>query len=342
MEQTRALNALEPFLALSKSANSPRAAADLVSQATSAPNTYVFAELLQTPNMQALRQSTEYASHLTLLEIFAWGTLADYKANPSLPPLNAQQHQKLLLLSLLPLARSHTTLTYAHLTTALSLPSPRALEELITTAIYASLLTATLDPAHGLVNVSSISPLRDLAPGALPALSATLAAWSARAGGALDELDAQIAGVRRAAVLREKERRKRERGMETAMALLEEKSGGAKRGPGGNGEEGGGGAGEAMEIDQEDIVGRDRDDGDEVVGDGPSAKRMRGDVAVDVAGGAGDYGGVKEENGKVAEDVGDGDYGGMRNEKSEQEALKMLDAGGVEGVENGDKDGGID
>ena len=80
MEQTRALNALEPFLALSKSATSPRAASDLVVQATSAPNTYVFAELLQTPNIQALRSSEEYAPYLTLLEIFAWGTWEDYKS----------------------------------------------------------------------------------------------------------------------------------------------------------------------------------------------------------------------------------------------------------------------
>lgn len=89
MEQTRALNALEPFLALSKSANSPRAAADLVAQATSAPNTYVFAELLQTPNIQALRQSPDYASYLTLLEIFAWGTWEDYQCtspSPLAPP----------------------------------------------------------------------------------------------------------------------------------------------------------------------------------------------------------------------------------------------------------------
>jgi COP9 signalosome complex subunit 7 len=79
MEQTRALNALEPFLALSKSAQAPRAAADLISQATSAPNTFVFAELLQTPNIQNLKSSEEYANHLTLLEIFAWGSWADYK-----------------------------------------------------------------------------------------------------------------------------------------------------------------------------------------------------------------------------------------------------------------------
>jgi len=79
MEQQRALNTLEPYLALSKSANSPRAAADLITQATSSPNTYVFAELLETPNIQKLRQSQDYASHLKLLEIFAWGTLSDYQ-----------------------------------------------------------------------------------------------------------------------------------------------------------------------------------------------------------------------------------------------------------------------
>jgi COP9 signalosome complex subunit 7 len=79
MEQTKALNALEPYLALSKSATSPRAAADLITQATSAPNTYVFAELLQTPNIQNLRSTPDYASHITLLEIFAWGTWEDYK-----------------------------------------------------------------------------------------------------------------------------------------------------------------------------------------------------------------------------------------------------------------------
>lgn len=81
MEQQRALNALEPYIALSKAANSARAAADLITQATSSPQTYVFAELLQTPNIQALRQSPEYISHLKLLEIFAWGTYSDYTGN---------------------------------------------------------------------------------------------------------------------------------------------------------------------------------------------------------------------------------------------------------------------
>ena len=82
MDQTqqKALSALEPFVLLSKSANSPRAAADLVKQASSSPNTFVFAELLQTPNIQALATAPpEHASFLTLLQIFAWGTWADYQ-----------------------------------------------------------------------------------------------------------------------------------------------------------------------------------------------------------------------------------------------------------------------
>ncbi|OCK85557.1 hypothetical protein K432DRAFT_318109 [Lepidopterella palustris CBS 459.81] len=249
MEQTRALNALEPFLALSKSANSPRAAADLVTQATSAQNTYVFAELLQTPNIQNLRQSQEYSSYLTLLEIFAWGTWADYKSNPSLPQLSQTQQQKLLLLSLLPLAHSHSTLTYEHLMTALSLPSTRALEELITTAIYSSLLTATLDPAHGIVNVTSISPLRDLAPGSLPTMQSTLFTWSQRCEDALSDLDKQMVAVKKAAVQRERERRRKDRGLEAAMAALEEKGSG-KRGAGFGGE---GQGDDAMEIDQEGV-----------------------------------------------------------------------------------------
>lgn len=81
--QQKALNALESYTLLSKSATSPRAAVDLITQAISAPNTYVFAELLQTPNIQALRSAApEHACYLTLLEIFAWGTWSDYQGSP--------------------------------------------------------------------------------------------------------------------------------------------------------------------------------------------------------------------------------------------------------------------
>ena len=80
--QQRALNALEPYIILAKSANASQAAAQVVAQATSAPHTFVFAELLQTPNIHALRDaSSEQASYHSLLQIFAWGTWSDYSCD---------------------------------------------------------------------------------------------------------------------------------------------------------------------------------------------------------------------------------------------------------------------
>ena len=85
-QQTAALNALAPFIALSTSATSARAAADLISQAISAPNTYVFAELLQTPNIQSLRNAEQrYARWLRALEIFSWGTWEEYQGEQGPP-----------------------------------------------------------------------------------------------------------------------------------------------------------------------------------------------------------------------------------------------------------------
>ena len=84
MDQTqqKALNALEPFIILAKSAKSPRAAAQVVIQATSAANTFVFAELLSTSTIQALRTaSPEFAVYFTLLQVFSWGTWHDYTSD---------------------------------------------------------------------------------------------------------------------------------------------------------------------------------------------------------------------------------------------------------------------
>lgn len=236
--QQKALNALESFILLSSSASSPRAAADLVKQATSAPNTYVFAELLQTKNIAALKDGPpEYASSYTLLEIFAWGTWADYScasqspiapqspmyakpdtltATPNLPPLTDAQAYKLRQLSLLSLSASPSTLTYTHLLTALSLPSTRALEDLVISTIYAGLLVAKLDTKSQRVDVSSVSPLRDLPPARVPQLLSTLDTWNARCVSVLDDLETQIKDVRQKAL----ERKKREQRDETAVEKL--------------------------------------------------------------------------------------------------------------------------
>ncbi|KAJ5454436.1 COP9 signalosome complex subunit 7 [Penicillium daleae] len=202
MDQThaRALEALQPFvaLAISNSATSPRFVANIVTNATSAPQTYVFAELLETPTIQSLASPdcpAEYQRYLKLLEIFAWGTWQEYQgmkeshssksplyqitytpcgiisltrsptppATPNLPKLSAEQTLKLRLLSLLTLATTTKPLTYQTLMQSLSLPSTADLESLVTTAIYANLISARLSPASTppTINVTSVAPLRD-------------------------------------------------------------------------------------------------------------------------------------------------------------------------------------
>lgn len=80
MADHKYLTALQPFLLLAKNATG-RAAADLVMQATQAPGCYVFAELLEHPNIQALFASPDGAQYAELLKIFAYGSLADYRGS---------------------------------------------------------------------------------------------------------------------------------------------------------------------------------------------------------------------------------------------------------------------
>ncbi|KAF2170146.1 hypothetical protein M409DRAFT_51901 [Zasmidium cellare ATCC 36951] len=199
MDQSRAINALAPFIALAKSANSPRAAADLVTQATSAANTYVFSELLQQPNVQALAGHEQYGNFHTLLQIFAWGTWESYKSTSGLPQLSDAQALKLRFLSLLTIASEKTAssnLSYASLCSRLNLESPIDLEHLITQAIYNDLITGTLNPASQTVIITSVAPLRDPAPGSVQAMIAELNAWSGRCDSVLSDLEAEIKKVK--------------------------------------------------------------------------------------------------------------------------------------------------
>ncbi|KAI1421855.1 PCI domain-containing protein [Xylaria sp. FL1777] len=222
MEQTKALNALEPFLALSKSATAPRAAADLVTQATSNSHTYVFAELLQTPQIQALAKSPDHAPHLKLLEIFSYGTYANYISTTNLPPLNDAQTLKLRQLSLLSLAKDPHNLSYAALQRSLSLDDARAVENLVISAIYAGLIDAQLDPRDGYVRISSVSPLRDLAPGSIPSMLNSLREWSGRCTSTLEDLESQIASIKAAAAKRHSD--KKAWAEQTARLVEEEKN----------------------------------------------------------------------------------------------------------------------
>ncbi|TVY39796.1 COP9 signalosome complex subunit 7a [Lachnellula subtilissima] len=270
MEQTKALNALEPFLALTKSASSPRAAADLVQRATSAPNTYIFAELLSSPQIQSLSSSPDHAAFLTLLQIFSYGTYKTYISTPNLPPLNTAQTLKLRQLSFLTLARRPEELSYTNLIAELGLDGPRELEDVVISAIYAGLIQATLDPYNSLISISSVAPLRDLTPSSTPSMLLTLSAWSSRCSTSLSDLEAQIAQIKTEAKRRQKEEAEWNKEVEKLV-----ESGGGGGGGGGKGaksDETGGGGGFFGGLGKK-LGGSRRDDEDvDMEGDGDGEK----------------------------------------------------------------------
>jgi COP9 signalosome complex subunit 7 len=174
----------------------------------------------------------------------------------TLPQLSPTQQHKLQLLTLLTLAANttpNTPLTYTNLQSSLSLDSPLALERLVTDAIYADLLSATLNPAQGIVAISSVAALRDLNPGSVTRMMASLDTWSNTCDDVLKDLEAQMKSVMEAAERRSNEeavraeqvRRaeasgKKNEDTATADDAMEvddggQKSGGKKRGLGGLG-----------------------------------------------------------------------------------------------------------
>ncbi|EGE03033.1 ACOB protein [Trichophyton equinum CBS 127.97] len=238
--QKQALGALQPFIYLANSSttHSARFIANIITNATSAPNTFIFAELLETQAVQSLaRPDTpeEYRSYLKLLEIFAWGSWEEYHATPNLPALSEAQALKLRLLSLLTLSTTHNPLTYPIVMKSLSLKDHVELESLVTKAIYSSLITARLSPTTTppSINVISVAPLRDVRPQAVGGMISILTEWHERCQKAVEGIEAEINTIKADAAKR--------RAMEKDRAYRFEKSEGGwhgdddKEGEGGSG-----------------------------------------------------------------------------------------------------------
>ncbi|CRG92295.1 COP9 signalosome complex subunit 7 [Talaromyces islandicus] len=229
--QSRALEALQPFILLttSSTASSPRFIANIINNATSSPNTFVFAELLETPAVQSLRSPetpAEYRGYLKLLEIFAWGTetnrgpFSATTATPGLPELSKEQTLKLRLLTLLTISSTARPLTYQALMEALSIPNASELESLVTTAIYSSLIKARLSPASNppTVNVTAVAPLRDVQPQAVSSMISVLTEWEGRCGDVISGIEAEIAKIKDQAVKNRKREQERAQILEKAIA----------------------------------------------------------------------------------------------------------------------------
>ncbi|KAF3140889.1 hypothetical protein TWF569_008200 [Orbilia oligospora] len=232
-DSTKYLQALEEFIVLGKSAPGAAAVAN-IQKCISSPNCFVFAELLELPNVQALQNDPDHAKWLEALKLFAYGSYMDYKhqrtTSPnSLPDLSPPQLTKLKQLSLITIASTEPhKLTYPSLQSLLDIPNTRLLEDLIISAIYASLLDAKLDTANQRVEVSSTAG-RDVAPGDITNMIAALESWSTSCSSVLTEIEAQIASIQASAVTQRKEQLAYEKAVDDKRKTAEKDGSKGKR-----------------------------------------------------------------------------------------------------------------
>jgi COP9 signalosome complex subunit 7 len=105
VEQKQA-DLVHQFVLLARDARG-RAAAELITHATSNPQLFAFSELLSCSHIAELK-GTEHSGALDLLRLFAYGIWSDYKSNAQLlPVLEPQQELKLKQLTVMTLAERY-------------------------------------------------------------------------------------------------------------------------------------------------------------------------------------------------------------------------------------------
>ncbi|KAJ3019084.1 COP9 signalosome complex subunit 7a [Thoreauomyces humboldtii] len=213
---------LEPFVLLAKSAKGA-ACVQLVQDATAAPGVYVFSELLETPSVREL--SNTHQPYFRLLEIFAYGTFADYKENSAnLPPLSDVQTRKLKHLTIVTLSGKHRTLHYDMLQQQLDISSVRDLEDLVIDAIYQDLVRGKLDQRRMCLEVEYAMG-RDIRPEEETDVLAVLAAWSRTSENILQSIEANITNIGELTALEAMEKEAHEKRLEAVKKHVDKSSG---------------------------------------------------------------------------------------------------------------------
>lgn len=182
--------ALEQFILLSKTAKGA-AAAELIRQALETPGIYVFGELLEMPAVKELANGP-HSSYYNLLNLFAYGTLSDYKANENdLPPLSQAELKKLRHLTIISLATKNKRLSYSKLLAELDVKNLRELEDLIIDAIYADIIRGKLDQRHQHLEVD-FAVGRDIQPDHIREISTVLNSWCSGCEVLVQNLEEQV------------------------------------------------------------------------------------------------------------------------------------------------------
>ena len=115
-------------------------------------------------------------------------------------------------------------MTYPALLSSLSLEDVAVLQSLLTQAIYAGLLSAKLNPRMQRVDLLSVSPLRDLAPGSVNGIAKILAAWEAQCNSVYREIEEKVGDVVSKAEDRQRREDARKLELEDALSKIERPS----------------------------------------------------------------------------------------------------------------------
>lgn len=145
---------------------------------------------------------------------------------------------------------------------ALSFPSTADLESLVTTAIYASLISARLSPATAppTVNVTAVAPLRDVQPQSLPRMVSLLTDWEARCGEVVSDLEKEIVQIKENAKRRHAKELAYQRLQDEAKKKWSEAGSGNGRAGRGVGSRGGTRSGTGLGSNKRDADDIDQDD----------------------------------------------------------------------------------
>ncbi|EGF83369.1 hypothetical protein BATDEDRAFT_34145 [Batrachochytrium dendrobatidis JAM81] len=193
---------LEPLLLLAKTAKSA-ACAKLIQDAISSPGVFVFGELLDMSNIKDLANNDQYKQYYMLLNIFAYGTVQDYKNDQAnLPELTPQQFKKLQHLTIATLSSQSRNLKYDQLLVALGMSNVRELEDLIIDAIYQNVISGKLDQKKSILSVE-YSMGRDVKPEQTALVLKTLQQWLQTSKEILSHTDRTIQNIKDVTVARE-------------------------------------------------------------------------------------------------------------------------------------------
>jgi len=148
----------------------------VIQQALANPNTFVFGELLEQPNVKALAEG-ENKKWYDTLALFAYGTYAQYKVEPTkFGELSEFLIKKLRQLSVVSIAAVQKSIPYIVLLNELGLANVRELEDLIIDCVYAGVIKGKLDQKEQRFQVDWTMG-RDIRPGQVEEMMKVLSVW---------------------------------------------------------------------------------------------------------------------------------------------------------------------